>query len=424
MDFLIKDALIKSPESFWHNQKADILVSEGIIKTIGINIQPLKKSTKVISGNQLYCCIGLCDIGTTSGEPGYEHRETVETLAKCAFAGGYTHLVVFPNTKPVIQTKGDIEYLKAQAKKAGINVTAVGALSKDSKGENISEFIDMHQAGVISFSDGIQPVKSSGLLMRALQYASQFDGIVINHPDDQSLSHHGQMHEGTVSTTLGLSGIPDIAELSMIQRDILIQKYTGTKLIEHAISAAISVEAIRTAKKSLSKVFSTVAYLNLVADHTALEGFDSNLKLSPVLRQGEDRKALLKGLKDGTIDAIVTNHVPLEEELKRVEFPYATPGATGLQTCLLSCLDLVDKNISLDTILEKLTSAPRNLLNIAVPIIEENQPAEICIFDLDTPFIFTETENLSLSKNNPFFGTTFKSRIVATMNGGTIYLAV
>ncbi len=414
MDVVIKKATIIHQGSDFHLQVRDIHIADGIIKSIAENIDLM--GVRLIEGNQLHCCIGLCDIGTHSGEPGYEHRESVDSLTKAALAGGYTSLAIFPNNKPVTQTKADIRYLAEHSQRNGVDIHPIGALSKDIKGVDIAEYIDMVSGGAIAISDGMKSVSDTGLLGRALHYASKAGAPIIHHPDDSYLSAGGEMHEGEMSTSLGMKGVPYIAELHIVERDILLNEYyKDSALIEHGISSARSVDAIRKAKVNQSRLYATVPYMNLIFTDKDLWDFDSNLKVTPVLRSEQDRIALIEGLKDNTIDAIISNHTPLDEETKNLEFPYALPGATGLETCLMACLDQLKNVISVSDLIYKLTFGPRLLLQLAIPEIRVGAPANLCIFDLNSQYSDQPFVRHSLSNNHPFAEKQFTSRVVETI---------
>jgi dihydroorotase len=415
MDVLIKKATILHQNSKYHQTIKDIWISDGIIKQIDdvINVD----GSDIISGEKLYCTIGLCDIGTHTGEPGYEHRETIDTLTKSALSGGYTALAVFPNNKPVTQTKADISFLAKHSERNGVAIFPIGALSKDTKGIDIAEYLDMKSGGAIAFSDGMKSVQDTGLLGRALQYASTAEIVIIHHPDDHFLSGGGEMHEGEMSTSLGMKGVPDIAELHMIQRDILLNVYHNSRIIEHAISSGRSVHAIQQAKDGQCDIQATVAYMNLLFTDTDLFDFDSNLKVNPVLRSAYDKKTLIEGINDDTINAIVSNHTPLDEEAKNLEFPYATPGATGLETCLSACFTHLSEKIDLPRLIHKLTIAPRQLLKIDVPEIAVGAKADLCIFDAGVSWMCTKDTMTSKSANNPFIGKELRGKVITTIVG-------
>ena len=415
MDILIKEVIVLHPTSDHHQQEVDIHISNGNIKKIGKNLNI--SADKIITGSRLYCCIGLCDIGVHTGEPGNEHRETISSVTQAALTGGYTALAVFPDTKPVMQTKASIGFIKNHPERHGVDLYPIGALSKDVKGVDIAEYMDMKQAGIIAVSDGMNGIDDTSLMSRALQYASTLALPVIHHPCDHHLSAGGEMHEGVVSTSMGMRGIPSIAELNMVQRDTLLQSYNGGTIIEHAISASESVEAIRTAKKQNQNITATVAYMNLLHTDEDLVDFDSNLKVQPVLRSESDRLALVNGLKDGTIDAIVSNHTPLDEEAKNLEFPYATAGAIGLETCLAAVVDGLSNDLNLSEIITKMTVGPRQLLGLEIPEIKEGAKANIAVFDTNAPWSMAMSEIVSKSKNSPYIDMQFKTKVVFVLPG-------
>ncbi len=412
MTILIKKATILLSGNPYHGKKMDILIEHGKISKIETSIDT--STEKVIEGNQLYCTIGLADIGTHSGEPGFEHRETIKSLADVAHAGGYTTLITFPNTKPYIQTKAEIKYLIDRGKEYSINILPAGALSHNGQGQDIAEYIDMQRAGAIAFTDGLKSCNNSGLLLRALQYVTHFNGTVIHYPQDEFLSQGGQMHEGTKSTELGLKGLPAEAEFTMLYRDLILHEYSGSKMIAHAISSEKSVDLVKNHRKERNNLSATVAYLNLCTNDSILEGFDTLYKVIPAIRTENDRLALVSGISDGVIDAIISNHVPLEEDLKKVEFPYAAFGAGGLETAFCATIDALKNQVSLEKLTDCFTIGPRKILNIAIPDIKVGQIADICVFDTDNQWTFSNTN--SLSPNNPFLHRkTFDCKIRATI---------
>lgn len=413
MDILIKGATILSKQSEHHLQKRDILVSNGIIKSIAPSLNA--ENVSLIEGNQVYCSIGLCDIGTHTGDPGMEHRETTHSMTSAALAGGYTALAVFPNTKPVTQTKAAITYLKDHPHKNGVEIWPIGVLSKDTKGQDIGEYIDMKHAGIVAVSDGMHSIQDPGLMSRALQYSNTLGLPVIHHPNDEYLSNGGEMHEGIMSTSLGMKGIPEIAELNMVQRDILLQHYNEGILIEHAISTREAVDVISVAKANGQKLFATVAYMNLLHTDHDLADFDSNLKVTPVLRADDDKKMLVAGLKNNTIDAIISNHTPLDEEVKNLEFPYALSGAIGLETCLPATIDVLQSEMPIEEIMYKMAERPREILGVSVPVIAEGAKANLCIFDINSSWVYDADKVVSLSKNSPYLGKTFTVKVLKTM---------
>ena len=414
MDLLIKDAVVLHKGSTFHLQQLDILIAEGKISKIGRNIEPTRP-TKTLRGNQLYCTIGLCDIGVHSGEPGFEQRETIQTLTSAALKGGYTALLVFPNTMPVIQTKSNIRFLQNHPERQGVKIFPIGALSSDLKGKDINEYMEMASDGAKAISDGLLPIQDTTLLNRAMLYAGNAGLPLIVHPEDHHLSQGGQMHEGYMSTSLGMKGVPDVAETQMVMRDISMLSYNSGTIIEHGISDRKSVTLINVAKNEGASIASTVAYLNLLHNDEVLHDFDSNFKVKPVLRSEADRLSLIEGVKNHTIDAIVSNHVPLDTEAKDLEFTYAEFGATGLETCFPALVDGLIEELKIEEIVDKLTIGPRQLFDIDIPLIQEGEDAELCVFDTEHEWTYSADNIMSHSHNNPYIGHTFHTKILATI---------
>ncbi|NNF36626.1 MAG: amidohydrolase family protein [Saprospiraceae bacterium] len=418
MDILIKKALIHDPSLKHHGQRKDILISKGIIKSIAKNIS--SSNILLIEGDNLHCSIGWCDIGTHLGEPGYEHRDTTQTLSDSASKGGYTGIAPFPNTIPVIQSAADLKYIKSLFGSKIQDLYPIAAISKDLKGNDLTEIKDLIHHGAFALSDGLQGVQSSGLLLRALQYTSSEKIPIIDHAFDVSLTDGGQMHEGSVSISLGMKGIPSIAESIQVLRNCKLAKYSDATLIAHAISTKKSLQFIQDAKKKQTNIYSTVSYLNLVADHNMVEGFDSNFKVTPPLRLPSDSKDLFTAVKKGRIDAIISNHVPLESEKKFLEFPYATPGAIGLETCFSALNSKYGEN-NLDVIINALSVGPRRILNIPIPSIKTGAKANLTIFDPDMDWTYEKTA--SLSDNSPYKGDSFKGKPIAIINGSRFHIS-
>lgn len=410
MNYLVKNTTIIDPTSPHHLQVMDILVVDGIIKSIAAEI--VSNDAKVIEGNALYTSIGLCDIGVQGGDPGYESKEDMNSLTLAALNGGYTQLAVFPTLNPYTQTKSDVFYLTNHEHRNGVNIIAIGALSQHGEGKEIAEYLDLHESGCNLFSDGLNAIENHRLLQRAMSYVTQFDGTILLHPTDRQLAVGGQMHEGEMSTKLGMTGIPSLAELVPLFRDLELREYNDCNLVVHCVATAGGLELLARAKGKTQKLFASCAYKNLFFRDEDLHDYDSNLKLKPVLRGEEDRVALVEGLKNGIIDFIVTNHHPIDEEGKVLEFAYAKSGAIGLETCLPACIDELKNILPIDKIIEKLTINPRKIAGINIPTITEGTTAELCIFDTNQPWIYTHAHSKSKSKNTPFVGQRFMTKVV------------
>ncbi len=412
MKCLIKKAKIIDVNSKYHGKQVDILIINSKIEEIKSSINPIP-GLRLINAEDLYCSISWMDIGTQIGEPGYEHRETIETVINAARKGGFGILATFPNTFPVIQNKSGVKYLLDKAEQAKFTIYPIAALSENTEGKDITEMFDLHHAGALAFSDGLKSVQNAGLLSRALEYVKPFAGLIINHAYDRTLCIEAQMHEGEMSTMLGMKGAPSLSETMMVKRDLDLLSYTASKLCIYGLSSAESVKLVKDAKKTGSNVSCTVPYLNLVKTDQDLSTFDSNLKVQPSLRKKMDVNELIKGLKDDSIDAIVSNHYPVEEEGKKLEFTYAKFGASGLET-VFSALNTFCVNLDLETLIYKLTYGPRSILNIESDGIQVGAKADLTLFSPSTEWKF-ET-SVSKSKNNPFLGQLFKGKVVEVIN--------
>ena len=394
----------------------DILVRNGRIDTIAGHID-VEKNMKVWSSAHLCVSPGWFDVGVQTGDPGFEHREDLRTVAAAARKGGFTAIAPFPNTQPPVHSKSEILYIRNNTAGLGVHFYPVGAISQDCAGKDLAELYDMHAAGAAAFSDGKKAVQDASLLLRAMQYARAFNGLILNEPHHKTIAAGGQMHEGTVSTSLGLKGLPSLAEEIMVQRDLSLLEYSEGRLHIHLVSTAKSVDMIRAAKKAGLQVTCSVAVANLFFTDAELRDFDSNWKLLPPLRAQSDADALLEGLADGTIDFIVSNHNPWDEEAKNLEFPYADFGMIGLETVFALCRTFGAKKLSLPLLVEKMSLAPRRIFGLPVPEIKAGENAELTVFDPTESYTFT-TENIgSKSRNTPFLGRTLQGKVLGTIVG-------
>lgn len=418
MNYLIRNAVLIDPGGPNHRECLDLHVKDGRVVETGKNL--VVEGAMVWDLNGVYCSPGWIDIGPHSGDPGFEQREDFFSLSSAAAAGGFTGLACFPNTNPVVQSKSGILYMLQQSARLPVDIYPIGALSTDCGGSDLTEMMDMHAAGAVAFSDGKQAVQHAGLMLRALLYVKAFNGLVINRPMDEAIAPHGQMHEGFTSTTLGLSGIPALAEELIVQRDLDLLAYTGSRLLLHNISSARSVTLIRQAKAQGLAVTASVAAMNLFFTDEDLADFDSNLKVSPPLRSEADRQGLLAGLQEGVIDLVSSNHTPLEEEEKKLEFPYAKPGAIGLETAFAALNSQNGAAFSPETLVEVLALRPRQVLNLPRHWIEKGAPANFTFFDPDKEWVFSEGDIRSKSRNTPFIGKTLKGRVLGILNKGQL----
>tara|TARA_R110000796_G_scaffold10070_5_gene33802 strand:+ start:6685 stop:7938 length:1254 start_codon:yes stop_codon:yes gene_type:complete len=415
MNILLKSAKIIAPNNKeLHLKKRDIFIKNGVIEDIAANLD-VQGKTKVIQYKNLHVSIGWFDSCVSFGEPGYEERETIENGLYTAAMSGFTDIVLNPNTNPLPDSSSDIVFLKNASKNAATTLHALGTLTVKSEGESLAELYDMKTAGAVGFYDYKLPLRNSNLLKIALQYAHNFNGLVHSFPMDLQIAGKGIVNEGEVSTKLGLKGIPNLAEELNIVRDLFILEYTGGKLHIPTISTANSVKLIAEAKKKGLDVSCSVAVHNLCFTDDTLTEFDSHFKLMPPLRTQLDRKALIKGLKDGTIDFVTTDHRPMDIEHKRVEFDNASDGTIGLE----SAFGMLNQIFDLDTTISLLTKG-RERYGIETPVLKVGENAALTLFDPDQEYTFEEEDILSNSKNSCFVGSKLKGKVYGIVSNNQI----
>ncbi len=423
MKILILNTLVCCPSSAYHGQFCDILINENVIEDIASSSKKIftsLKNTITFDAEGAFISNGWFDMRSNLCDPGFEYKEDIESASKAAVAGGFTSLACLPSTLPVIQNKAGVEYVINKAKKMPVFIYPYGCISQDREGKELAEMYDMHQAGAIAFTDANNPIDKANLMLKALLYTKIFNGLVISHPEEKSLSDGTFMHEGITSTNLGLKGMPNIAEEIMIKRDIELAKYAESRIHIAHISSKDSVESIRKAKKNGVKISCDVAIANLCFTDENLKNYDSNFKLNPPLRGKEDKKALWDGLIDGTIDCIVSDHQPENKENKIVEFEYANKGMINLQTTYSLINEHKPKTFTNEKMVEVLSQNPRKILGLHELKIEKNYPAELTIFNQNTLWQYNENSNQSLSENNPLMGTQLKGKCIATVCKGTL----
>lgn len=399
--------------------RQDLLIRDGIIEKTGPGLTAGPGATVSEFPN---ACVspGWFDLGVQTGDPGFDHREDLSSATRAAAAGGFTAVASFPNTQPAIHAKPEVQYVLNKTAGSAVRVFPVGAISQEAEGKDLAELYDMHAAGAVAFSDGAKPVQDAGLLLRALQYSQAFNGLIINHPHHKTLAAGGQLHEGLVSTSLGMKGIPALAEEIMLQRDLSLLAYAGGRLLVHLVSTRKSVDMLRSAKAAGLHVSASVALLNLCFTDEQMSGaqaFDSNWKVLPPLRSESDRAALLEGLADGTIDLVCTNHSPWDQEAKNLEFPYADFGMIGLQTAFPLWQTQLGSQLSLADFVRVFALAPRRVLGLPAPEIRVGERAELTVFDPEAPFELRESDILSKSKNTPFTGRPMRGKVLGIVSG-------
>lgn len=413
MHLLLKNARIF--DGFTESPAQDILLLNGQIEAIGDQLS-VPHGTKVWESSNLCVSPGWLDVGVYAADPGFEHREDLSTAAAAAAAGGFTAIACFPNTDPALHTKSEILYVKNKTKGLPVQCYPIGAVSHGCEGKDLAELYDMHAAGAVAFSDGKQAVQDAGLLLRALQYVQAFQGLVINVPHHKTIAAGGQMHEGVMSTSLGLKGLPALAEELMVQRDLSLLEYSEGRLHIHLLSTAKSVAMVRAAKKAGLPVTSSVAVANLCFTDEKMADFDSNWKITPPLRGQSDLAALREGLADGTIDFICSNHTPWHDEAKNLEFPYAEFGMSALETSFALCRTHLGAEMGINDLVQKMSIAPRRILGIPVPKIAKGEQAEWTVFDPDAEWVLDAKNIRSKSHNTPFIGQTLKGKVLGIIS--------
>lgn len=412
MKILIQSAKIVCPSSPFHLKKKNVLVTNGRITDIG---DKDFASDRTIDASGMILSTGWMDLGAYVGDPGLEHKEDLQSLTKAAAAGGFTEVAILPNTVPAIQSKNEVSYVTAGNGNRLVQIYPIAAVTRDCKGEELTEMIDLNQSGVTAFSDGLHTVWHTDIFLKALQYLQKFDGLLIDHPEDPWLMKFGQMHEGLNSTLLGLKGMPRIAEEIAVGRNLELLAYTGGRLHFSKLSTAKSVDLVRAAKKKGLLVSCDITGYQTLLDDRQLSTFDTYLKVSPPLREKNDQDALLKALKDGTIDVLVTGHLPQDDESKLLEFDLADFGMINMQT-FASQLATLGQSMEWEDLIAKVTDNPRQLLGHELPVIDVDAKANLTLFDPSREWTFLPNENYSKARNSPWLGKPLKGKAVGVMN--------
>lgn len=416
---LITSAKLISPSHKLHGQQVDILIQDGVIVDVDNAIDTRGEGIEVVDVAGAVVSPGFFDLNSNIGEPGLETKEDIRTGTAAAAAGGFTGMAIHPNTNPPIYTRSEVSLIINTAKNNVVDVHPIGSISKKREGNELAELYDMKQNGAIGFCDGTRSVQQAGLMGRALLYAKGFDGLIISFAQDESISAGAQMNEGIVSTYLGMKGSPNLAEALMVSRDLFLAEYNEAPIHFTTISTEESVELIKEAKAKGLKVTCDVAAHNLVFTDDTVKGFDSNYKVNPPLRTSKDVDALLQGLKDGVIDAVVSQHTPQEIEFKNVEFHIAKNGITGLQTVLpMLCL----AGLTEEQIVEKLSINPRKIVSLNVPTLEKGEKANLVVFDTNEKWTFDEKSNKSKGANNPLFGQELTGKVKLVYNNNQLII--
>ena len=416
MKLLIKSATIVDQQSDYHLKQADIFIKDGIIIKIGSSIK--EKADKEINIQGLHVSQGWFDTSVSFGEPGYEERETIENGLKTAAFSGFTDVVLNAHSNPTIDNSSAIHSIKAKAQGNAVNLLPTGALTVKTESVDLAELYDMGNAGAVSFADYKKPVSNPNLLKIALQYAQNFDGLVQSFPLEKKIAGKGIVNEHHNSTLLGLKGIPNLAEDLQIARDLYLLEYTGGKLHIPTISTEKSVALIKEAKKKRLDVTCSVAIHNLILTDDLLSEFDTRAKVLPPLRTKKDTKALIKGLKEGTIDFVTSDHDPIDIENKKVEFDNASYGSIGLE----SAFGALHTIFSTEETIEILTRG-RSRFKAENIKIAEKETAKLSFFLPEVKYSFEKSDILSTSQNSIFLGQQLKGKAIGIFNNNQLIIA-
>lgn len=409
MRVIIREVKVVDPRSPYNGQVVDISVEDGKIAKIGKGLAK-EDNQKEIDIKGLHVSPGWVDIFVQFHDPGGERRETLKTGTDAAAAGGFTEVFAVPNTDPVVQNKGQVEYLVKQQLKARVH--PIGAVSRNIEGKELAEMYDMHASGAKAFGDGWKPLQSAGLLLKALQYVKGIDGTVIQVPDDTTIGTHGLMHEGIVSTRMGLPGKAVLAEEIMVERDIKLIEYTQSSIHFTGVTSERSIHAIKQAGKMVT---CSVTPHHLYFCDEDLEGYDTNLKVNPPLRDRKTMMALRQAVIDGKIDIITSHHLPQDWDHKVCEFEYAKNGAIGLESAFGVVWSLLGEDISIERWVEMASLKPREIFHLDKAEIREHAAANLTLFVPGETYEFKESDIKSKSRNSPFIGKQLKGRVKGTI---------
>lgn len=416
MKVLIKNATILSPSSPFHGQTRNILIENGIITAIR---NEDTEADEIIEVPDLHVSTGWMDCFANFCDPGQEFKETLESGANAAAAGGFTEVMLIPNTQPAVYNKSQVEYLVQKSKSLPVTIHPIGAITKNAEGKELSEMIDMFNTGAISFSDGTNPLQSAGILQKALEYILAIDATIIQLPDDKTIGTHGLMNEGATSVRLGLQAKPALSEELMVARDIELVRYTNSKIHFTGISTKKSLELIAGAKKEGLNVTCSVTPYHLFFCDEDLENYDTNLKVNPPLRSKTDRDALREAVNNGTVDFIASHHQPQDWDHKVCEFQNA---AFGMET-MESVFGVAETcGISTEIFIKMQTENIRKIFNQPLPLLKEREKANISLFVPGDEYVFSTSQIFSRSKNNGFVDKMLKGKVIGIFNKDRLFL--
>ena len=419
MKLLIKQACITDPLSSHHGTIQDILIENGTFREIAPSVS--EKADEVIDHPGLQVSPGWVDIFSNFADPGYEFKETLETGAAAAAAGGFTDVFLIPDTKPVTDGKSQVEVIRHRNSMLPVTIHAIGAITKNLEGRHLAEMYDMQHSGAVAFSDGLHPVQSSGVLVKALQYIKAFDGVIIQIPDDTSISPNGLIHEGIISTQLGLPGKPMMSEELIIARDIKLARYTDSRIHFTGITSPKSIEYIRRGKDSGIQITCSVTPYHLFFNDEALVNYDTNLKVYPPLRSKIISEQLKQAVMDGTIDCIASHHLPHEYDSKILEFENAKFGMIGLETSYAVVQTLLP-DLSAERVYALFGGNARRIFNLDPYVIEKDRQCNLTLFDMEFDWVYDLAKTISKSRNSPFYGIPLRGKAIGIIAKGKLHL--
>ena len=417
MTILLKQVTIADPQSKHNGLTTDIFIENGVIVSIESNSS--KKANQTIDCNGSFVSSGWVDVFSNFCDPGFEFKETLQSGIAAAAAGGYTRVLVMGDTKPVTDNKAQAAYIYAAGNHSNVTLHPIGAITKKMEGQSLAEMYDMRASNAVAFSDGMHPVQSPGVFLKALQYVKAFDGVLIQIPIDKTIAANGLMHEGIISTQMGLPGLPAVAEELMVKRDIDLLRYTNSKLHITGVSSATTVNLIRAAKKEGLAISCSVTPTHLFFCDEDMTTYNTNLKVIPPVRTKADRDALRAAVVDGTIDCIASHHAPHDWDHKVCEFEYAEFGNIGLQTTY-AALEQTVPGLKPDQISNLLSVNARQIFGLPGVSIEEGQAAELTIFNRTETTTLTPEKNKSKSSNSAFMNQPLTGKVMATIHNNQL----
>lgn len=418
MNIVLKDVRLFHPvEKSYSSQSVDVFISEGIIVSIGAGLEHPERDILKVSHPGLCVSLGWVDLAASYADPGLEHKEDIETGLLVAAKGGFTGVGVLPNTQPTISDKKGIHYLMNKSKNGPVKIYPYGSVTVNCEGTDLTEMIDMHHAGAVAFTDGEKTLWNSDILYKSLMYLKPLGGVLINSAQDKWLSMHGLVHEGEISTRLGLPGIPDTAEEIAIQRDLKLLELSGGSLHFSKVSSKKGLELIIQAKEKGLKVTCDVASYHLLFSDEQLPGFDTNYKTSPPLRSVKDREFLVQSVLNHSVDCVCSNHLPQDTESKDLEFDLSAYGIINQQTCFSTLVASLGIE-HLEVIVDKLSYGPRRVLNLGNDGVNVGEVANLTLFVPEMKWKFDSKSNVSKSFNSPFLNQEMQGKVLGIVNQG------